>query len=207
MRSVENVLATKNNRPSIRTRMTDLIQLPIIQPLSQPSKEAFVAAVSVVRHPRHHVLFQPEHITPNAYFVLRGAIRQYYLADGKEVVTRLVLEHGIAGSIYSFLSQKAGYEYGEAVEDVELAVMPYQAMERLCGQFIDIANMERKITEQYLVHEHERALALQYASAQERYTHLMRAQPNVFLRFPLGSIASFLGMSQETLSRLRAKNV
>jgi CRP/FNR family transcriptional regulator, anaerobic regulatory protein len=185
--------------------MTDLIHLPFIQPLSQTSKEAFVRAVSIVRYPRHHVLFKPEQTTPNAYFVLRGAIRQYYLADGKEVVTRLVLEHGIAGSFYSFLSQKPGMEFGVAVEDVELAIMSYQAMERLCGKFIDIANLERKITEQYLIQEHERALALQYASAQERYAHLMHTQPDVFLRFPLGSVASFLGMSQETLSRLRAK--
>jgi CRP-like cAMP-binding protein len=80
-------------------------------------------------------------------------------------------------------------------------------MERLCAKFIDIANLERKITEQYLIQEHERALSLQFHSAQERFEHLVELRSDVFLRFSVGTIASYLGMSQETLSRLRTKNI
>jgi CRP-like cAMP-binding protein len=139
--------------------------------------------------------------------VLKGAIRQYYLADGKEVVTRLIVEGGFATAFYSFLSQQPSYEYGEVVEDAELVSVAHKDIEALCAKHIDIANFERKVTEQYLIQEHERALSLQFQSVQERYEHVLRLRPDVFLRFSVGTIASYLGMSQETLSRLRKKKI
>ncbi len=57
----------------------------------------------------------------------------------------------------------------------------------------------------YLIQEQDRALMLQFHSAQERYQDLLETRPGIFLRFPVGSIASYLGMTQETLSRLRTK--
>jgi len=182
-----------------------LLRLPILQPLTTKSREDFVQALSLQHFSRHDFLFQPGQIARYGYFVLNGAVRQYYLAEGKEIVTRLILEGDTATAFYSFFSQKPSYEYAEAVEDTELVGISRQDMEALCAKHIDIANFERKITEQYLVQEHERALSLQFQTAQERYEQLLNIHPDVFLRFSVGSIASYLGMSQETLSRLRTK--
>ena len=126
------------------------------------------------------------------------------LSNTKE---RLLLEGDLCTVFYSFLLEKPCYEYGELVEDSVLVVLSHHDVERLCSQHLEIANFERKITEQYLIQEHERAISLQFQSVQERYEHLMQSRPDVFLRFSLGSIASYLGMSQETLSRLRAKKI
>lgn len=186
---------------------TDLQHLPLLQVLSPETRLSFLGAVSLSQYPRYEYLFQPGQTVKYGYFILQGAVRQYYLQDGKEVVTRLLLEGDLCTAFYSFLSEKPCYEYGELVEDSVLAVLSHHDVERLCSQHLEIANFERKITEQYLIQEHERAISLQFQSVQERYEHLMQSRPDVFLRFSLGSIASYLGMSQETLSRLRAKKI
>lgn len=183
------------------------IDLPFFHILAPASREAFLQSVQMVRFPRNHFIFQPEQIARHAYFVLKGAIRQFTLADGKEVVTRLVIEGGFSTAFYSFISQKPCFEYCQTLEEVEAISLSRQEVERLCAEHIDIANLERKITEQYLIQEQERALSLQFLSAQERYEQLFKQDASILLRFPLGTIASYLGMSQETLSRLRAKNI
>jgi CRP-like cAMP-binding protein len=182
-------------------------QLPFLQILSSASKDAFVRAVQRVRFPRNHTIVEPGQIARHAYFVMKGAIRQFTLADGKEVVTRLITEGGFSTALYSFISGKPSFEYCQTLEEVEAISLSRQDMERLCADHIDIANLERKITEQYLIQEQERALSLQFLSAQERYEQLFRLDSTILLRFPLGTIASYLGMSQETLSRLRAKTI
>lgn len=187
--------------------MTDLSSLPLLQNLAQASRENFIQSVVFRQYKRHDFLFQPGHVVEYGYFVLKGAVRQYYLADGKEIVTRLIFEGDVATAFYSFLSQKQGYEYGEVVEDAEIVGISRQSMEMLCAKHIDIANFERKIVEEYLIREHERAIALQFFTAHERYEHFLAQHPDAFLRFSVGTIASYLGMSQETLSRLRAKRL
>jgi CRP-like cAMP-binding protein len=195
-----------NYLPSTYT-ITDLQHLPLLQVLSDDGKIEFLNALSLAHYPRYDYLFQPGQTVRYGYFVLKGAVRQYYLDDGKEVVTRLILENDMCTSFYSFISEKATFEYAEVIENIEVAVISRYDMERLCAKFIDIANLERKITEQYLIQEHERALSLQFHSAQDRYEHLVELRSDVFLRFSVGTIASYLGMSQETLSRLRTKNI
>jgi CRP-like cAMP-binding protein len=187
--------------------INDLQHFPLLQVLSEDSKQEFLGSLSLAHYPRYEYLFQPGQTVRYGYFVLKGAVRQYYLDDGKEVVTRLIMENDLCTSFYSFISEKPTFEYGEVIEDVELAVISRHDMERLCGKFIDIANFERKITEQYLIQEQERSLSLQFHSAQDRYEHLVELRSDVFLRFSVGTIASYLGMSQETLSRLRTKNI
>ncbi len=195
------------NTLSLQQNIADLQHLPLLQVLSPETRQLFLSAVALAQYPRYDYFFQPGQTVKYGYFILKGAVRQYYLDDGKEVVTRLLLEGDVCTAFYSFLSEKPCYEYGEATEDVVAAAVSRHDIERLCGQSLEIANFERKVTEQYLIHEHERAISLQFQSVQERYEQLMKSRPDVFLRFSLGSIASYLGMSQETLSRLRAKKI
>lgn len=184
-----------------------LLHLPILQPLSSESRQDFVQALSLQHFSRHDFLFQPGQIANYSYLILTGAVRQYYLSEGKEIVTRLILEGGIVKVFSSFFSQKPNYEYVEAVEDTAIVGISHQGMESLCAKHIDIANFRSKIAEQYLMEEHERALSLQFQSAQHQYESLLNRHPNIFLRFSVSTIASYLGMSQETLSRLRTKKL
>jgi CRP-like cAMP-binding protein len=186
---------------------TDVQHIPLLHALSESSRQEFLDALVLAHYPRYEYLFQPGRTVRYGYFILRGAVRQYHLDDGKEIVTRLLVEHDVCTSFYSFISEEPCHEYGEVIEDADVAVLSRHDMERLCAKSIDIANLERKITEQYLIQEHERAASLQFHSVQERYALLMQSRPDVFLRFSLGTIASYLGMSQESLSRLRAKKI
>ena len=72
---------------------------------------------------------------------------------------------------------------------------------------IQVSNFVRIIIEDYTAFLEDRLFALQYMSSMERYLHLIESNPEIFQRIPLTHIASYLGITRETLSRLRAKMI
>ncbi len=127
---------------------TALLQnVSFLDVLTPESRQEFLAAISIIRFSRYQHLFQPGQTLLQGYFILQGATRQYYLCEGKEIVTRLSVEGEMCGTFYSFISGKPTFEYAEAVEDVVVAAIARHDIERLCAEYIDIANLERRITE------------------------------------------------------------
>ncbi|MNE78742.1 hypothetical protein D3C80_1751770 [compost metagenome] len=75
----------------------------------------------------------------------------------------------------------------------------------MLNDFPIMQRLENKTLQGFLLKAGERIVALQFQSAQERYDTLMENQPSIIRRAPLGTIASYLGITQETLSRIRAR--
>ncbi len=137
------------------------------------------------------------------YFVNSGILRSYYLQDDKEVTNWFALENDFATSIYSFISRNQGYECIEAVEDTELEMLSYNSLQEIYSRFPEAERTGRLIIENYYIHLEERVINLQFKSAKERYERLLERYPGIILRAPMGNIASYLGITQETLSRIR----
>ena len=139
------------------------------------------------------------------YFVTKGMLRSYYYAEGKEVTNWFALEHDFATSIYSFISRNSGYENIETLEDSTLEMLSNQSLQDLYLKFPETERTGRLIMESYYIQLEERLISIQFKSAKERYDLLMQRNPDIILRAPLGTIASYLGITQETLSRIRGK--
>ncbi|MEO0331188.1 MAG: Crp/Fnr family transcriptional regulator, partial [Bacteroidota bacterium] len=137
--------------------------------------------------------------------VLKGCLKQYYLKEEKEIVFRLIVENEFCCSAYALITGGKTFEYIETTEETTLLRINYQKLSQLYNQRIDVANLGRRLTEQYFVHEQDRLLSIVFKTPQERYSEFMQKNGSLVQRFSLGTIASFLGMTQETLSRLRAK--
>lgn len=90
------------------------------------------------------------------------------------------------------------------IADCKLVSISYQALQGLYEKDYLWNKLGRLITEHYYVEYRERILSLQSMSAPERYDELLEKQPDILSRVKLGHIASYLGVTQETLSRLRA---
>lgn len=138
------------------------------------------------------------------YFVEQGILRMFYNQDGKEITTNFYIEGALLGNIDSIFRNTPAMLNIEAIEDSKLYSIDYTKLEELCETSLTISNFTRKVLGILMVEMVKRIATLQYMTAKERYHNLLKEKPSIILRAPLGMIASYLGISQETLSRIRS---
>lgn len=137
------------------------------------------------------------------YFVNKGILRSYYFQEDKEVTNWFALENDFATSIYSFISRNQSYENIEALEDTTLEMLSNNSLQEIYTKFPETERTGRLIIENYYISLEERIVSIQFKTAKERYDKLLAKHPGIILRAPMGAIASYLGITQETLSRIR----
>lgn len=139
------------------------------------------------------------------YFVESGALRGYYNLDGKEVTHWFGFEKDFVTSFHSFITQEPAIENIQLLEGSILWVIAKDTLTNLFNQFHEIERLVRVAYEKYYIRLEERFVNAQFKTASERYEQLLQYTPHIIERVPLGYIASYLGISQETLSRIRSK--
>lgn len=139
------------------------------------------------------------------YFVNQGLLRGYYIIDNKEVSNWLASEGDFCTSYYSFIARSASYESIASIEKSEVQAISYTNLNKVYALYPETERAGRLILEDYYSRLEERLISLQFKSARERYEVLQKNRPELLKRAPLGCIASYLGITQETLSRIRAE--
>jgi CRP/FNR family transcriptional regulator, anaerobic regulatory protein len=139
------------------------------------------------------------------YFLQKGFARGFYYQKGKEITSWFALENDIVTSLYSFVGQKPSVESIEILESSMLSAISFEHLQQLYEKYPEFNLIGRRFAEKYYVDLFIRTMSLQFQSAKERYLHLLASQPQLLQKASLGHIASYLGVSQETLSRIRAK--
>ena len=154
---------------------------------------------------KRHRLIREGVYNKYAYFLERGLTRSFWLVDGREITTSFSLEGGIVFSMDELYFDRPSEEFVEALEEVEAYRIPLATLRRLFETNIELANWGRiihQIEYRRLHRSHKERLTL---PAQARYEAFVRQFPQVCRRANLGYIASYLGITISTLSRLRAK--
>jgi CRP-like cAMP-binding protein len=136
--------------------------------------------------------------------VIKGAVRSYYLKDGVEVNTWFALENDMVGSLQNFKNCPSRTTI-ELVENSSLISINLKQIKPLMLRNVQIANFINAIIEEYALFLEDKVYFSQMMSSMDKYLVLLEQEPQLFQRIPLTYIASFLGISRETLSRLRAK--
>jgi CRP/FNR family transcriptional regulator, anaerobic regulatory protein len=137
------------------------------------------------------------------FFIEEGLCRLFYYKDDKEVTTWFAFENTTLATL-SFLAQTPNDEYLQALEPSTLIAVPYQDLQKLYMRYPAIERLGRVQLEQMALHLGQRLKSLQFYTAKERYHELLHAFPTLPQRVPQHYIASFLGITPETLSRIRA---
>ena len=140
------------------------------------------------------------------YFIEKGLVRGYYINEDKEITNWFAQEEEFATSFYAFITKKTTNETIQALEDCSLIEIPFSVLQNLYTNFHETERLGRIITENYYIKLEERILSLQFKTAKERYQKFAASKPSLLQRASLGQIASYLGITQETLSRIRAEN-
>ena len=134
-------------------------------------------------------------------------VRQFYFKNGREVTEYLTYENNIVMCIESLFKQQPTRLQIEALETTILYGLPRVELEQASVKNVNIEILYRKILEESLIISQIHADLVRFETAQERYRRLMQLQPELFLRAPLVYIASYLQMTPETLSGVRAAAV
>lgn len=150
------------------------------------------------------IISQQDSHNKNVYFLEKGLIRTFYYENGKDITNNFYLEGKVFANVDTLFNEEPTKFNIEALEDSEMLYCNYVKLEELCEKSLSAANFRSFILGKLLVQAMERIAALQFMTAKERYAALMKGNPEIILRAPLGMVASYLGISQETLSRIRS---
>lgn len=151
-------------------------------------------------------LLREGEICTAGYWVESGVLRKYSLSpEGKEITSELCLPQDIAISLQSYTLQMPSREYIQAITDSSVSLLQHRDYEPLKQQFPALHDLDRMLTEYYALWLEERLWQFHTLDATARYRLLLTRSPQVLREVPLTYIASFLGITLETLSRIRAK--
>lgn len=140
-------------------------------------------------------------------YVHKGIIRQFYYKNNKELTEFFAYENKLFISLESCFRKRPSHLIIEALEYTIIYGIPYDALIQLTEEDKDIASLYRYILESSLILSQRKTDSFRYETAKERYTRLMKEDPEIIKRAPLSQIASFLLMTPETLSRVRGKKI
>ena len=167
--------------------------------------EKLEESLTRVDRPKGFRLTETGKVESNVCFLSEGIARAYLPVDGKEVTFWIGAEGSTLMSMKSFVNDEKGYETIELMEDSVLYMLERGQLYRLFEEDIHIANWGRKFAEKELLKTEERLIPLLFTTASERYRKLLRDNPELLLRLPLECLASYLGITPVSLSRIRAE--
>lgn len=176
-----------------------------IYSIPQNSQENLMQHISEVNYPKGFCLMEADKVIPYTYFLKKGIVRAYASTENNDITFWFGTEGEPIVSMKSYVDEKPGYENIELLEDCEFYRLKTEKLKTLYNEDIHIANWGRKFAERELVKTEELIISRQYKTASERYKDLLKEKPYLLQRVQLGHIASYLGIAQVSLSRIRAE--
>ncbi|MCD7978601.1 MAG: Crp/Fnr family transcriptional regulator [Tannerellaceae bacterium] len=173
-------------------------------PLSDDTIEKLAAILIRIELNKNEYFLKSGQTCKYIGYIEKGLIRQFYYKNDKEVTTNFAAENELFTCTESFLRQKPTYLYVEALEPTVLYGIPYSPLLSLIEECPDLEKWYRRMIEELLIQAQKKINSFRFETAQERYQRLLKERPELIKRVPLSLVASYLMMSQETLSRVRA---
>ncbi len=176
-----------------------------IYPLS-PSLKLHLCSILEARKVRRRAhLLKAGQVCRNICFIEKGLLRCYYIRHGAEVCSWFMKERDVVISVDSFFRQQPGYEYIQALEDTILHFISYEQLQQTYQEFPEFNYIGRVLTERYYSLSEQRLYSLRMQRAIERYQFMLVNFPDLNGRVPGKHLASYLGITSVTLSKIRSK--
>jgi CRP-like cAMP-binding protein len=175
-----------------------------ISPLTESSRQAIEELASVVLIKKNQNLQPIGVVCRTIYFVQKGLARIYYYKDGTDITEYFAFENEMIIRAESLFTEKPSKKGIQALEDTSFIGIASAALFELFDRHPDLERLFRKLIESAYVETVNRIENIQFHTAEERYAQLIHANPAMIRRIPLKHIASYLGITQVSLSRIRA---
>lgn len=180
--------------------------LTFIAPLSLALKERMRSYIKEEYHLKKKLLLREGEIARKIYFIRNGFARSYYLdRDGREHTNWFMGIRDIMISVHSFYTQQPSTENIQLLEDSTVLSLTWDQVHTIYAEHPEFNYHGRLLTQKYYIQSEERAILLRTKDPAERYKILLNSHPGILQKASLKDIASFLSITQETLSRIRAQ--
>ncbi len=182
-----------------------LEKLNKLHPLGPALTERVGSITKIVTYPAGDFILKEGQVCKEACLVVKGLARSYYIIEGRDITSRFMDEGFIITSWISYYTQQPGNEFIEAVEETTVTCINYTDIQKLYDDFPEFNIIGRRQAEYGFYLAEQRTQILRKHTAEEKYKFFLDNHPTLLQRVPLKHIATYLGMNEETLSRVRTK--
>lgn len=172
--------------------------------MSESELAKAIPFLKLVKLRKNELLLREGQVCQQIAFVSRGMLRTFYTNTKSEEVTYCFCsEHFFTTSFQSFITQKPSKLTIQAMEETELITINYEDLQMLYAKSAAWQELGRKVAEKEYLQMAAYAAVLNNESAKEKYMRLLNEQPQIALKASVEHIASYLGVTRRTLSRIR----
>ena len=172
---------------------------------NQDEIRAIVENTQVEFFKKGTIILKEDEICTKCYFVLSGCVRQYQLVDGEEKTTAFFTEEQAAILYSSYLKKSPSKYYLSCVEDCILTTGTREQEQKLHKQYPKLEYLVHTLMPKDFSKIQERLSSIINHSPEDRYLELIKNQPELINRVPLHQLASYIGVTPESFSRIRKR--
>ena len=176
-----------------------------IMPITKEEADAIAVTMVIKNYKKGDVLLKEGQISTEAYFVLEGCVRQYFIVDGEEETANFFTEEQWVISLNSFSNNLPSNHYMACATDCYLVVGNREKEEDLYNRFPKLETISRKVMEKVFAEQQELMATYTTETPEQRYLKLLNSRPELFQKIPQYQIASYIGVKPESLSRIRKR--
>jgi CRP-like cAMP-binding protein len=186
--------------------MKDLLALlNNIHPLSDALQQYLAEKIKTRQVTRKETILQAGHLSRHIYFIQKGLLRSFYYEDDHEISSAFMLEGDMLVSVQSFFYQAVSIESIQAIEESRLSYICYDELQFIFKQFKEANYIGRILMTRNNIVSEQRLHCMRMKKAAARYQFMLKYYPQLILRVPAKYMATYLGISEETLSRIRSR--
>ncbi len=168
--------------------------------------DEFVDLFSLESYKKKAIIIPPNNVHHHQFFfIVKGIVRIYYEAEGKEITSDFKETNSFFVNGYTLFTGYPNIDFHQALDDTICLVANYNDIESLSKKYHAIEHLGRKMVENYYAIYLKANYNKLFLSAEERYNVFVNERASIMNQIPLRYVASHLGITPETLSRLRSK--
>lgn len=179
--------------------------LKLIPDLDEETWKLFSDKLVVRNFNKGDIILKPGMVCNHVSYINFGLLRSYYLVDGKELITSFFPADCYFSDYESFLSRMPAVMYSEALEATEIVDINYDDLQELYNHNPVCERVGRLVAEDLFVHLSNRNSSFLLDTPEQRYERFLHECEPIVQRIPQYMIASYLGITPEALSRIRAR--
>jgi len=154
---------------------------------------------------KHQFLVQKGEAVPCEYWIIKGLLKTYAIDDdGKEHILQFAMEEYWTSDYYAFQNQVDATLFIDCLEDSSFFCLRLEDREAICKKVPAMANFFRTKSNYGYIALQQRILSMLTENAEQRYNKLLQKLPRLIQRVPKKLLAAYLGVTRETLSRLKS---
>ncbi len=174
---------------------------------SNEEQEAINKLNTIRSYKKGSLLLREGEVSTKSFYIISGCVRQYYVKDGEEKTTNFFIEQESITPATNMTNLTPSSHYLECLEDTDLTYATDEQTKDICDKFPRLGEMCRENTEFALSEHHQKFAKFIMSSPEERYIDLLENRPNLLNRVPQYQLASYIGITPESLSRIRKRLV